>query len=174
MILPAARNWRCQTSYLGTEIDLHAVTPTSRSMKASFTWAAAALALTFALVACANAGNPVPSTSAAPEQPATNSTEAMSTPVAVPEATAPAAATAQLNPPHGEPGHRCEIPVGAPLDGSSAPAATSMTVPPASGTTAPVVTAPPSPATGATGKINPPHGEPGHDCAVPVGSLLPG
>ena len=34
-------------------------------MKASFTWAAAALALTFALVACANAENPVPSTSAA-------------------------------------------------------------------------------------------------------------
>lgn len=29
----------------------------------------------------------------------------------------------KLNPAHGEPGHRCEIPVGAPLDGSAAPAA---------------------------------------------------
>ena len=29
-----------------------------------------------------------------------------------------------LNPAHGEPGHRCDIPVGAPLDGSAAPAAT--------------------------------------------------
>ena len=29
-------------------------------------------------------------------------------------------ATAGLNPPHGQPGHRCEIPVGAPLDSKPA------------------------------------------------------
>src|SRR5690606_21418634 len=36
----------------------------------------------------------------------------------------------KLNPPHGEPGHRCEIPVGAPLDGSAATGGQSITIPP--------------------------------------------
>ncbi|MCB0772898.1 MAG: hypothetical protein KDB93_05950 [Flavobacteriales bacterium] len=58
------------------------------------------------------------------------------------------------------------------MDGS-APAA-SATTPitldaPAAGPTIP----PANPKSGNSGKINPPHGEPGHDCAVPVGSPLP-
>ena len=70
------------------------------------------------------------------------------------------------NPPHGEPGHRCEIPVGASLSGT----------PPSSG---PMDQLPPmgaQPADGGGGTppgINPPHGQPGHDCAVPVGSPPP-
>ncbi len=68
----------------------------------------------------------------------------------------PARATAQLNPPHGEPGHDCAVPVGAPLN---------------SGNTAPAV-APSSQPANANAKLNPPHGEPGHDCAVPVGAPL--
>ncbi|MGV9011179.1 MAG: hypothetical protein ACOH13_01160 [Flavobacteriales bacterium] len=81
----------------------------------------------------------------------------------------PVPMTAQLNPPHGEPGHDCAIPVGAPLDGSgNAGNNAAMQMPPA---TAPM---PPASPISGMGKINPAHGEPGHDCAVPVGSPLPG
>ena len=51
-----------------------------------------------------------------------------------------------LNPPHGQPGHRCDIAVGQPLD--SKPAQNS-------------------------GKVNPPHGQPGHRCDLAVGAPLP-
>ena len=67
--------------------------------------------------------------------------------------------TARLNPEHGMPGHRCEIPVGAPLDQAAvAPTTTS--------TTSPLLRADAQP------KKNPPHGQPGHDCSKPVGADL--
>lgn len=78
--------------------------------------------------------------------------------------------TAALNPAHGQPGHRCEIPVGAPLD--QAPATTmqqQQTTTPVSSSTSPVRLN----STTATPLKNPPHGQPGHDCAVPVGADLP-
>ncbi len=78
-----------------------------------------------------------------------------------------------MNPPHGEPGHRCEIAVGAPLSSApKTPASTgqiSKTVSPvltptlASSAAASTVTAP---------GMNPPHGQPGHDCAIAVGAPL--
>ena len=52
-----------------------------------------------------------------------------------------------LNPKHGEPGHRCDIAVGAPLNSKSDKKT--------------------------TGKTNPPHGQPGHRCDLPVGAALP-
>ena len=65
-----------------------------------------------------------------------------------------------MNPPHGQPGHRCEIPVGAPLN--SQPTNTTQQV-----------TSNPSPSTNNAGvMINPPHGEPGHQCEIPVGAPL--
>ena len=67
--------------------------------------------------------------------------------------------TTALNPAHGQPGHKCEIAVGAPL--SSAPANTQTTAPAA----APVSQVPPS------GK-NPAHGQPGHRCDIAVGAPL--
>lgn len=78
--------------------------------------------------------------------------------------------TAAVNPAHGQPGHRCEIPVGAPLDQDAS----------ASGTTTqqqqPVTTGSSSPVrlnnSTATPTKNPPHGQPGHDCSVPVGADL--
>lgn len=78
--------------------------------------------------------------------------------------------TAALNPAHGMPGHRCDIAVGAPLN---SPANASA---PVQMNTAPQQSAPAmqmAPAN--TGKIliNPPHGQPGHDCAVEVGKPLP-
>ena len=78
--------------------------------------------------------------------------------------------TAALNPAHGQPGHRCEIPVGAPLD--QAPATTmqqQQTNTPVSTNASPVRVNTSS----GTALKNPPHGQPGHDCAVPVGADLP-
>ncbi len=90
-----------------------------------------------------------------------------------------------MNPAHGEPGHRCDIAVGEPLNsppGKNAPATPTMInvdpnkpadnsspninpsqiqtipVPASSGTTPP--------------GMNPPHGEPGHNCDLPVGAPL--
>ena len=90
---------------------------------------------------------------------------------------------AGMNPAHGQPGHRCDIAVGAPL---SSPIQTAST--PAVSTPAPAITTTPSIATpspvpsatgqrsaiptGGTGKVNPPHGQPGHDCAIAVGAPL--
>lgn len=91
-------------------------------------------------------------------------------------ATAPVAQTpVGMNPPHGEPGHRCDIAVGAPLN--SPPSATgavpvqnqpstSITTPPVSSNSLPgagTATAP---------GMNPPHGQPGHDCTIAVGAPL--
>ena len=85
-----------------------------------------------------------------------------------------------LNPPHGQPGHRCDIPVGAPLNSKPAAATTAapaqqpqvvqqqVVIDPQqaqqhTGTTEP----------GFSGKPNPPHGQPGHRCDIAVGATLP-
>jgi hypothetical protein len=86
----------------------------------------------------------------------------------------------KLNPPHGEPGHRCDIAVGAPLDSEPNKTLSIDNVPPPS----PSNTITPAPSgnttigssntnSGSTPPgMNPPHGEPGHDCAIPVGAPL--
>ncbi|WP_029036271.1 hypothetical protein [Salinimicrobium xinjiangense] len=72
-----------------------------------------------------------------------------------------------LNPAHGLPGHRCDLPVGAPLDGSN-PGETANPTP-----TSQLPSTSVSPVrVNQTPTVNPPHGEPGHDCAVPVGAPL--
>lgn len=86
-----------------------------------------------------------------------------------------------MNPPHGQPGHRCDIAVGAPLN--SAPAKTvsqPATVKPGAATIQTI-----DPKTGKVGAaqpvkaktptapgMNPPHGEPGHRCDIAVGAPL--
>lgn len=73
----------------------------------------------------------------------------------------PAAGGVAINPPHGQPGHDCAIPVGQPLNN------TTPTMPtPSAAVSNPVTTLP-----GA--RLNPPHGEPGHRCEIPVGQPLP-
>jgi hypothetical protein len=95
-----------------------------------------------------------------------------------------------INPPHGEPGHRCDIPVGAALNSPPA-SAPRQTI-----TNSPAVTAPniannptaptienakklnssqsgSAASTQNSGRLNPPHGQPGHRCEIPVGSPLP-
>lgn len=77
----------------------------------------------------------------------------------------PATSTLALNPPHGEPGHDCNIAVGSPLNG----AANSMNSP------LPVMPASVNPVSNPTTnrvRLNPPHGEPGHDCNIQVGQPL--
>ena len=94
----------------------------------------------------------------------------------LPVANPSGAATGQrLNPAHGEPGHDCAVAVGAPLGGSSAgtapkPAATPKLNAPA--TINPTPVAAPSQQGAVASGLNPAHGEPGHDCAIPVGAPL--
>ena len=71
----------------------------------------------------------------------------------------------KVNPAHGLPGHRCDLPVGAPLDGSQPTAQPSTPAQPVSTSVSPIrVDQKPD--------KNPPHGEPYHDCTIPVGADL--
>jgi len=108
--------------------------------------------------------------------------------------------SASLNPAHGQPGHKCDIAVGAPLNSKT----TSSTIPPINLKTTPAnskttvdqptslptplpvnatqpiqssplnVSLPQSTTPGQNSKVrlNPPHGQPGHDCSVPAGKPL--
>lgn len=81
-------------------------------------------------------------------------------------------AAAGMNPAHGQPGHRCDISVGAPLNSKPAPAAQPATV--STSTTAqPAVTMTEVPNTQKTAAgMNPAHGQPGHRCDIAVGESL--
>lgn len=81
------------------------------------------------------------------------------------------------NPAHGQPFHDCALPVGAPLNASAAAPApstgTAASAPvPVPQTAAPAATAPSTPVNQKEAKLNPAHGLPGHDCAIPVGAPL--
>ena len=81
--------------------------------------------------------------------------------------------SAGLNPAHGQPGHRCDISVGAPLNSAPATASAPQTVPATQAVTmAAPTSAPASGPVDPTAKLNPAHGQPGHDCAIPVGAPL--
>jgi hypothetical protein len=94
------------------------------------------------------------------------------------------ASGAKLNPAHGEPDHRCEIPVGAPLDsepGSYVEPNLTMTPTTMPQPAAAPVTPPPAqvdydksltPAQMLAKGLNPPHGEAGHKCEIAVGAPL--
>ena len=81
------------------------------------------------------------------------------------------AAKSNLNPAHGQPGHRCDIAVGQPLNSAPAkPVATPAVNQTATANTTPVAS---TPATAANGvKLNPKHGQPGHRCDISVGQPL--
>lgn len=88
-----------------------------------------------------------------------------------------------LNPEHGQPYHRCEIPVGAPIDSApqqnSAPqvmpqqntAGNNFNTNPISQSMSPSAPAPVQ-ATGPKPALNPAHGEPHHRCDIEVGAPL--
>lgn len=76
------------------------------------------------------------------------------------------------NPAHGQPFHDCALPVGAPLNAQAAtPASVPVTNPNAPVPT-PAAATPTAPANQKEAKLNPAHGLPGHDCAIPVGAPL--
>lgn len=105
--------------------------------------------------------NTVPVTKSGTVAPVTINTQ----PVAQPVAQQPAAAG--MNPAHGQPGHRCDIPVGSPLNSKpQTPNPTTATVSTAPATPQPVAQQATAPG------MNPAHGQPGHRCDIPVGSPL--
>ncbi len=96
-----------------------------------------------------------------------------------------------INPAHGQPGHRCDIPVGAPLNSPPGQGAAQTSAPatqpsqggflgsgnaqaPAQQQAAPQQAMPAQEtAPGMKGKPNPAHGQPGHRCDISVGQPLP-
>lgn len=108
--------------------------------------------------------------------------------VNMPQPGKPAQTAPGMNPPHGQPNHRCDIAVGAPLNSPAAKggvqttsgatitqATPSQTMkvssPPASAT--PAILNPNAAPTATAPGMNPPHGQPGHKCDIAVGAPLP-
>ena len=121
-----------------------------------------------------------------PSLPGTGTTAAPGGVVAAPAGTTAAPtgkAAAGMNPAHGQPGHRCDIPVGAPLNQPAAPKGAANPAQPAvsaapsiSPSTAPAITPVKSSANQPAAKtapgMNPAHGQPGHRCDIAVGAPL--
>ena len=78
----------------------------------------------------------------------------------------PEEAAVKVNPEHGLPGHRCDLPVGAPLTASAGSTPNPAPTSELPSTSVSPIRVDQSPS------VNPPHGEPGHDCSVPVGAKL--
>jgi hypothetical protein len=76
-----------------------------------------------------------------------------------------------LNPAHGQPFHDCSIAVGAPLINRNANSSTQR-LPPAQTLPAVPPLQPVLPSLRSGGKLNPPHGKPGHKCEIAVGAPL--
>lgn len=90
--------------------------------------------------------------------------------------TTPVAVAKGMNPAHGQPGHRCDIAVGAPLNSA---AVTPKSTPAAavsqqnSTPTTTVTTPAPAVTTPTPEGMNPPHGQDKHRCDIAVGAPLP-
>ena len=97
---------------------------------------------------------------------------------------APAKVAKGMNPAHGQPGHRCDIPVGAPLNSpvaakpvtttsQSGSTSQTFTVTPPAGSANPVPALLSTEASVVAEGMNPPHGQTGHRCDIAVGAPLP-
>ena len=115
-----------------------------------------------------------------PQTPVQNQqTQTAANPVQMTQATEvikPVAAKAKgLNPKHGEPGHRCDIAVGAPLNGVAKQTNNVTMTQTAKATVAPIAepkAETKTPADPKNQKLNPAHGEPNHRCDLAVGAPL--
>ena len=125
--------------------------------------------------AVANPATPLAATAAQPQQMQAQPQQMQVQPQQMQQvqATAPG-----MNPPHGQPGHRCDIAVGSPLS-QPVKSATTSNITTSNGTSIQKITpgvpmangaAPSTPKT-AQG-MNPPHGQPGHRCDIAVGTPL--
>ncbi len=86
----------------------------------------------------------------------------------VPNSSSTSGDMAALNPEHGQPGHRCDIPVGAPLNGGNA---AKPVVTPVQGNNL-IQNQPGATPVKVADGLNPPHGQPGHRCDIKVGDPL--
>lgn len=97
----------------------------------------------------------------------------VSAPQVVTQTPVPTVTQPGMNPPHGQPGHRCDISVGAPLNSKPAPPATAQPTTVSTTPQQPQVTMTEVPTKTKTAPgMNPPHGEPGHKCEIAVGAPL--
>ena len=83
---------------------------------------------------------------------------------------------AGMNPAHGQPSHRCDIPVGAPLNSPLASTANKPVVQQQNQpvpTSSSVTTSTPVATTPTPEGMNPPHGQTNHRCDIAVGAALP-
>ncbi|THV63217.1 hypothetical protein [Chryseobacterium candidae] len=126
----------------------------------------------------ANAGQPNVALNTTSKTALMDQAGIQSSPNPAPMATAPG-----MNPPHGQPGHRCDIPVGQPLNGAPVTATPASQNINANGNNIvqldPNALAPGKITIDNNGKqaktapgMNPPHGQPGHRCDIPVGQPL--
>lgn len=119
------------------------------------------------IVPFTEAANTSPDQSVMPAQPlqTPNMTTQNATPVAVAKG---------MNPAHGQPNHRCDIAVGAPLNSPIVPAKTSPVTPQQNTAVPETIAAPNTTVTTPTPEgMNPPHGQEKHRCDIAVGAPLP-
>jgi hypothetical protein len=146
----------------------------------------------FTVVSCSPAKNDSQERSQTPvvPQPQEQNSSNIAEPQTPPEVTEENNAQVTINPPHGQPGHRCDIPVGAPLNSAPQNTTPQITTTQPSTSVPNIANNPTAPTlenaqrinssqprstttTQNSGRINPPHGQPGHRCDIPVGSPLP-
>lgn len=124
--------------------------------------------------------SPVFNTQAGVRSVTQQASEPLKQAVATPVAPVNSKVAKGINPAHGLPGHDCSIAVGAPLKSTAtvASAAPVKVTPPSPKTveTAPALAPVPNfaPNLNPNAKVNPAHGQPGHDCKIAVGAPLPG
>lgn len=125
---------------------------------------------------------PASSGSSTPVIPATSTTAPVNTitpgektPSTTNSVVTPTSANTALNPAHGQPGHRCDIQVGAPLNSAptqqTQPTAT-ISQPVMSVDKSSKVSVSPSGLAPTGNGLNPEHGKPGHRCDLAVGAPL--
>ena len=102
-------------------------------------------------------------------QPQQASAQPNMQPTMQPVAQAPVKVAKGMNPPHGQPGHRCDIAVGAPLN---SPAATAKAMPATTSQAGTAISREIAPPVKTAPGMNPPHGQPGHRCDIAVGAPL--
>ncbi|MFV8342592.1 hypothetical protein [Flavobacterium sp. XS2P39] len=87
--------------------------------------------------------------------------------------TTPAPIAKGMNPVHGQPGHRCDIPVGAPLNSPVSTAKNTPVIQQQNQGVPTAVTSTPTATTPTPEGMNPPHGQTNHRCDIAVGAPLP-
>lgn len=119
------------------------------------------------IVPFTEAANTSPNQSVLPAQPLQNQNMTN-------QNAAPVAVAKGMNPAHGQPNHRCDIAVGAPLNSPVVPAKNAPAVSQQNTSIPATIAAPTTAVTTPTPEgMNPPHGQEKHRCDITVGAPLP-